>query len=462
MLSKETIVAQATASGQSGVAIIRLSGEQSVKIATKLFKEGELKPRNAYFKNCFDRNAQILDECLIIFFKAPNSFTGEDVVEIQCHGNPVVINKIINEACFYGARLAKPGEFSERAFLNGKIDLVQAEAIADLISSQSETAVKNAIASLKGVFSEKINELNSAIVQTRCYLEAAIDFPDEEGVDFISEGKIKEKLEQLTTQLEKILNSANQGVIFQEGINVVLAGEPNVGKSSLLNQLTKQESAIVTEIAGTTRDVLRERVQLKGIPLNVIDTAGLRESTDPIEQEGIKRALKEIQSADFIFYLFSSEKKEGFTQQEAWQTLLQHNKLENLQGKTIIIGNKIDLLGKQADIETKKIEGKAFKLIYLSAKDGSGLDLLEKEVLDVLGIQQSEEGVFAARRRHIEALNLSREYLDHAYKTLETGTGEELVAEDLRLAHRTLGEITGEFSPDDLLGAIFSSFCIGK
>lgn len=464
MQNSDTIVAQATALGHAGVAIIRLSGSKSLDIASKIFNPfpEKIKVRYAYFGNCLDRNGDLLDECIFIFFNSPKTFTGEDVVEIQCHGSPIIINMIIQECCYLGARLARAGEFSERAFLNGKMDLVQAEAVADLISSQSETAARNALASLKGVFSQKTNEINETLVELRCYLEAAIDFPDEEGVDFIEEGKIKERLLETQGRLNMVLETANQGAIFQEGISIVLAGEPNSGKSSLLNQFTKRDSAIVTDIAGTTRDVLKENIQIKGIPLKLVDTAGLRESEDLVEKEGIKKALKEIEQADFIFYIIDNEKTKDFRSQQAWLTLIAQEPEENVLKRTIVVGNKIDLNKQKAQTESKKINEVEIKQVFISAKHGTGMDLLENLITQKLNIQSNEEGLFAARRRHLDALENAKKHLDKAIKTINSGEGEELVAEDLRLAHRCLGEITGEFSPDDLLGTIFSSFCIGK
>ncbi len=464
MSDRETIVAQATALGQAGVAIVRLSGNKSWEIAKKLLnrKQEKIKTRHAYYGKCQDRKGNLLDECVFIFFENPTSFTGEDVVEIQCHGSPVVINSIINECCFFGARLARPGEFSERAFINEKMDLVQVEAVADLISAQSETAAKNALASLQGVFSQKIKTLNEFIIETRCYLEAAIDFPDEEGVDFISEGKIKEKLQKLIEQLKELMKSANQGVVFQEGISIVLAGEPNSGKSSLLNQLTKRDSAIVTDIAGTTRDVLKENIHINSIPINIVDTAGIRKSDDAVEKEGIKRALREIENADFVFYVIDSQNEQDFFNEEGWKTLLNYQDPEHLYKKAIVIANKIDLSKQKPDLEKTEINDIAIDMVFISAKHGDGLELLENLVSEKLGVHNREEGLFAARRRHIAALEKAKEHLDEAAETLNTQTGHELVAEDLRLAHQSLAEITGEFSSDDLLGTIFSSFCIGK
>jgi tRNA modification GTPase len=440
-MERDTIVAQATPAGQGGVSIVRISGQESKEIAAALAccNEEKLKPKIAQFQSYFDRNKQAIDEGISIYFKAPYSFTGEDVIEIQCHGSPVVVDTIIKEACFLGARPAQPGEFSERAFLNGKIDLVQAEAIADLISSQSESAARNALASLQGKFSEAINAFNHELLESRIYIEAAIDFPDEEGVDFIGEGKVEEKIRSLREKLKTVFENAQQGNIFQEGINVVLAGEPNAGKSSLLNLLSRKESAIVTDIAGTTRDVLSERINLKGIPLRIIDTAGLRESNDPVEQEGIRRAWKEISQADFILYLYDSRIDSPFSEQEAWKKLSEKENLSKLQKKIFVLANKSDL--SKCPVEKKKINVSSLEFIQLSlsAKKGEGLDMLEQAIFEVLGIEQNNEGMFSARRRHLEALEEAKALLDSAISHLEKNQGGEFIARRVHCRRPSFG-----------------------
>jgi len=430
-------------------------------IAEQLFKKEAafFEPRKAKLVNCKNKNNELIDKGIALFFPGPHSFTGEDVLEFHCHGGPVLVDLILNTMIFYGARIARAGEFSERAFLNNKIDLVQAEAIADLISSGSEQAAKNALQSLQGVFSEKINTLVDDLIFLRTYIEAAIDFPDEEGVGFLSDGKIKEKLESLITNIKDLKKETKQGVLLQEGISVVIAGEPNAGKSSLLNCLSRKESAIVTDIAGTTRDVLREKIDIKGIPIHVIDTAGLRESEDPIEQEGIRRAWKEIEKADLVLYVIEAAKLEKLHEQPAW-LLLEKHQANNKQ--VCIVENKADLLKKQAARKTLEVEKEQIPLVTLSAKFDSGIDLLREQILLSTGASFVSESKFIARRRHINAIEQAEAFIEHGYRhLLETGAAE-LLAEDLRLAQQALGEITGVFTPDDLLGKIFSSFCIGK
>jgi len=472
LYEEDTIVAQATPPGRGGIAIIRISGKKSLAIAKHLYlkEKASFNNRQAMFVNCYSLENKIhtiIDEGISIYFKSPNSFTGEDVIEFQCHGNPVVVDRIIKEALKKGARLAKPGEFSERAFLNGKIDLVQAEAIADLIDSQSNQAARNALQTLKGVFSEKINNINQQLIQTRMYLEAAIDFPDEEGVDFISEGKIKEKIQAINESLTIIQKEAEQGQLLQEGMSVVLSGEPNAGKSSLLNCLSYKDSAIVTDIAGTTRDVLKESIFVEGLPLNIIDTAGLRESEDPIEQEGIRRAWLEIENADLILYLVESSKIDKLENQQSWKALLEKNRANGGKQNILILENKIDLDNKQSKQQTIMLSEQKHQKITISAKYNQGINILKKTITDIAGLSIHEEGKFSARRRHIQALYNAQKYLIQAlsqfFDNNQTGfIAAELVAEDLRLAHQCLSEITGEFSSDDLLGEIFSGFCIGK
>lgn len=458
---KDTIVAQANAPGQGGVSIIRISGDGALPIAEKLFKKQALffEARKAKLVQCENKNEEIIDQGIVIFFAGPNSFTGEDIIEFHCHGSPVLVDLILDTIVFFGARLARAGEFSERAFLNNKIDLVQAEAIADLIASGSEQAAKSALHSLQGFFSEKINTLVEDLIYLRTYIEAAIDFPDEEGVEFLSEGKIKKRLEVLLENIGTLKKETQQGVMLQEGLNVVIAGEPNAGKSSLLNILSRKESAIVTTIAGTTRDVLKEKIQIRGLPIHIIDTAGLRESEDIIEQEGIRRAWKEIQKADLVLYVIDASKAELPQDQNAWSLLQKH-----LSDNTpiCIIENKADLLGKQPGIETIAINQQQIPLLTISAKFDSGIDLLKQQILLCAGFSLSGESRFIARRRHILAIEQAEVFIEHGYQCLLESEAAELLAEDLRLAQQCLGEITGAFTSDDLLGNIFSSFCIGK
>jgi tRNA modification GTPase len=460
VLNTDTIVAQASPPGKGGVSIIRISGRDSLDIAKKLFRKETIsfKDKEVLFVNCFSEDKKLIDQGISLYFKSPKSFTGEDVIEFQCHGSPIVVDLVLTAAIKLGARLARPGEFSERAFLNGKIDLVQAEAIADLIDSQSKQAAKNAVQTLKGAFSEKINELTQELIKLRIYLEASIDFPDEESVDFISEGKIKEKTAALIQKIIKIKKQAEQGQIIQEGLCVVLAGEPNAGKSSLLNALTQKESAIVTEIPGTTRDVLREQILVNNIPIKIIDTAGLRQSDDLVEKEGIRRAWQEIETADLVLYLVDTQQAKTINNQSAWKTL--QNRIS--EQTILIIENKIDLNNKKAELTNIIFEQKHYTQISLSAKHGTGIDILKNKISEIAGVSQNQEGMFTARRRHLNAIDLAEHYCSKAHHLLEEETSPELVAEDLRLAQLALGEITGEFSADDLLGEIFSSFCIGK
>jgi len=446
-MTSDTIVAVATPPGQGGVAIIRLSGPLSYAIALKLNKEKPIKPRMAQFCSFFDTNQELIDQGLILYFKSPGSFTGEDVVELHTHGSPIVLDRLLKQTALLGARLAKPGEFSERAFLNGKIDLTQAEAIADLIQSSSDASARMAIKTLQGDFSKKINHLNKQIIHLRMYVEAAIDFPEEE-IDFLNDGTVQSLLSNLLQELETIRSQANQGVIIREGLSVVISGRPNAGKSTLINTLAGRDVAIVTEIAGTTRDVMREHIVLDDIPLHLIDTAGLRESNDLVEQEGIKRAWQEVHKADCILLVVDVRYPE-----QGLELMEEMNLHLDACIPIISVFNKMDLVGSVAK--------KQSKTVYLSAKTGVGIDDLKQHIKDAVGYHPIE-GQFLARRRHLHALDEAKQVLTSGQIQLMQHRAGELLAEDLRLAHRLLGEITGEFTADDLLGSIFSSFCIGK
>ncbi|HEY0719664.1 MAG TPA: tRNA uridine-5-carboxymethylaminomethyl(34) synthesis GTPase MnmE [Gammaproteobacteria bacterium] len=444
----DTIAAQATPAGRGGVGIIRISGALCAAIAQRTL--GRLpKPREATLLPFLDTQGEQIDEGIALYFPAPNSFTGEDVLELQGHGGPVVMDMILAAVQQMGARLARPGEFSERAFLNGKIDLAQAEAIADLIDSSSNEAARSALRSLNGEFSQRISTLSAQFVQLRTYVEAAIDFPDEE-IDFLEEGAVGEQLAVQRATLQSILEAAQQGSLLREGMTVVLAGLPNAGKSSLLNALAGQESAIVTDIPGTTRDLLREQITIDGMPLHIIDTAGLRESGDAVEQEGMRRAWRAIERADRVLLLIDDQA--GITRSEA--DILQQ--LPAGIGVTVV-RNKIDLSGAKPSLQ----QGAHGEEIRLSAKYGHGMDLLRNHLKQVMGYQQGGEGAFMARRRHLAALHKADSHLELGVAALKVKRGE-LVAEELRLAHQALGEITGEFTTEDLLGRIFASFCIGK
>lgn len=442
----ETICALATAIGQSGIGVIRVSGPLS-KIISKKILHIELKPRHAFYGPFYDNEDNTIDKGVAIYFPGPNSYTGEDVVEFQGHGGMSVMRKLLETALIFGARLSEPGEFSKRAFLNGKMDLVQAEAVQDLIQSSSEESALSAVRSLTGEFSEKINHLLSELTSLRVFVEATIDFSDEE-IDFLESHQVSTKLKNLKDLLTSILESANQGAILRDGLHVAIAGKPNAGKSSLLNALTKQPSAIVTDIAGTTRDVLKETIHVDGMPLHIIDTAGLHNSEDIIEQEGIRRAYTEINNADVVLLVF-----------DAKDELPDFSILPDLvKNKPIIcIRNKIDLINTKSNVN--KLDNQLE--VWLSAKNGDGVDLLRKALAEFAGLNSAGEGVFLARKRHIDSIDQTLIYINSALEQLEGGASE-LVAEDLRQAGMSLGQITGEFSSDDLLGEIFSSFCIGK
>lgn len=450
----DTIVAIATPPGRGGVGIVRVSGPHSSLIGKALTKLTKLNPRQASYVSFYTKNGELLDKGIIIFFPGPNSYTGEDVFEFHGHGSPIILDRIMEESVRLGARIAKPGEFSERAFLNDKIDLTQAEAIADLIDASSTKAAKLAIKSLQGDFSKQINKITDLIIHLRLYVEAAIDFPEEE-INFLADKKITEMLENIIEEINQTKNAANCGAILREGLAVVIAGSPNAGKSTLINQLAGHEVAIVTDIAGTTRDVMKEQILLDGIPINIIDTAGIRDSEDIIEKEGIKRALSEVSKADCVLLLTDVSNSEHATK-------LNHIISDNLPTNTPIINifNKIDKLTEQSLSNLiKQINQESH--VCISAKTGTGIDLLINKIKQVVGYQPSE-GQFLARRRHIDALNEALNLVLTGQNELLKHQAGELLAEDLRLAHQALGRITGEFSADDLLGVIFSSFCIGK
>lgn len=433
--------------------IIRVSGLQVRSIAASLLGF-DPQPRHAHYGPLLSDDGQQIDQGICLFFPAPHSFTGEDVFEIQGHGGPVVLDLLLKRCLQLDARMARPGEFSERAFLNDKIDLVQAEAIADLIDSSSEQAARCALNSLQGVFSDRIHQLVESLIKLRIYVEASIDFPEEE-VDFLTDGKVMGDLDKITEELEEVLGEANQGSILREGMNVVIAGRPNAGKSSLLNALAGRESAIVTDIAGTTRDVLREHIHIEGMPLHIIDTAGLRDSDDPVEQIGINRAWDEIRKADRVLLMVDATSTPETAPDKIWPDFINH--LPSLD-KVTVIRNKIDLSQEQPGVDSLENS----HLIRLSTKGQEGIELLRQHLKQCMGYQSTTEGGFMARRRHIEALLKALECLQTGSEQLKTLGAGELLAEDLRQAQQALAEITGEFTSDDLLGRIFSSFCIGK
>ena len=441
-----TICALATAYGQSGIGVIRVTGPLSKSISKKILHQ-DLEPRYAYYGSFFDNDNNLIDKGVAISFPGPNSYTGEDVVEFQGHGGVSVIRKLLETIISLDVRVAEPGEFTKRAFLNGKMDLVQAEAVQDLIQSSSEESALSAVRSLTGEFSEKINQILSELIALRVFVEATIDFSDEE-IDFLESHEVSSKLHSLKVTLLNILESANQGAILRDGIHVAIAGKPNAGKSSLLNSLTKQPSAIVTDVAGTTRDVLKETIQIDGMPIHIIDTAGLHNSDNIIEQEGIRRAHTEINNADVVLLVYDASDK------SVDLSILP----ESVKDKPkIVIKNKIDLTGYKTGIQNIQNNPE----ISISAKNGDGINIVRKALADFAGLNSNTEGVFLARKRHIIAINETLSFINSAISQLDGGASE-LVAEDLRQAGMHLGQITGEFSSDDLLGQIFSSFCIGK
>jgi tRNA modification GTPase len=442
----DTIAAVATPAGAGGIGVIRVSGPQATAIARELI--GKIpKPRIFHFVALRDAGGGMLDRGMAVLFRAPRSFTGEDVLELHAHGSPVVLDLLLKRVCALGARHARPGEFTERAFLNGKLDLAQAEAIADLIASGSAAAARAALRSLEGEFSRAVRALLQALVELRSWLEAALDFPEEE-IDFLSAPQLSDALATLRAQTTDLLAATRRGVVLRNGLHVVIVGRPNAGKSSLLNALAQSERAIVTEIAGTTRDVLRESVNLDGIAVTLVDTAGLRDSLDIVEQEGIRRARHELAQADVVILVTDT------VQAGADRPLLEGC----ASGVTrIIVHNKIDVSGESA--RAASVDGETH--VWLSATTGEGLPLLRSQLAAMAGREDASSGAFSARIRHVRALEIVAAHLQGAATQLEHRVGE-LAAEELRQAQSALGEITGEFTTDDLLGKIFSTFCIGK
>lgn len=439
----DTIAAIATATGQAGVGVVRVSGS-NVGVIAKLITGRDLQARHASFTSFKNQAGEIIDKGLAIYFPAPHSYTGEDVLELQGHGGIIVMDLLLAAVLDGGARLARAGEFTERAFLNGKLDLTQAEAVADLISSSSVQAARCALRSLQGEFSRQIHELVEALIWLRTYIEAGIDFVEEE-IDLLADGQVLNKIQQLQIDIQSILVQAQVGFLLKEGLQVALVGEPNVGKSSLLNVLAGRETAIVTPIAGTTRDVVREHILLDGLPLHIIDTAGLRETDDLVEQEGIRRTRQVLQQADIVILLLDDRYPDDHTHD---------NLLQEIPTKPLIIRNKIDISGHKPGISANGV-------VYLSAKTGVGIVELKTIIKNMAGLGNNTEGNFIARRRHLTALQQAANNLINAENLVNTRQSE-LLAEELRLAQQELNQITGEFSSDDLLTRIFSEFCIGK
>lgn len=441
-LDRDTIAAVATGAAAGGIGIVRLSGTHA-RAFGEVIAGAPLVPRQAHYREFTDSEGQVIDDGIAIYFPGPNSFTGEDVVELQGHGGQLVLTLLLERTLALGARQARPGEFSERAFLNGRIDLTQAEAIADLINARTRTAARQAQASLKGAFSMKISRLIEKMVALRVYVEAAIDFPEEE-IDFLGDGEVSQRLDALRTELEQLTRDARAGAIIRNGATVTLAGKPNSGKSSLLNRLAGEDVAIVTEIPGTTRDIVRQQLDIAGIPITISDTAGIRQTEDAIELEGVRRAKREIETADLILHLIDD-------------TDLHPPALIASDSPVIRVYNKIDLSGRESGPNPSEP-----LTVAISTLTGDGLDSLRQMVAHQLGLGSDQETHFSARERHLAILNsVQRGLIESQQRFLSSGAGE-LLAEDLRYLHDDLGGITGRMSSDELLGEIFSSFCIGK
>ena len=444
----DTIVARATPPGIGGISVVRISGPEVRAIAVSML--GQLPPeRQAVFASFRDAAGQMLDQGIAIYFAAPRSFTGEDVLELQGHGGPTVVAVLVEAAVQLGACLAEPGEFSRRAFLNDKLDLAQAEAIADLIASGSAQAAKAALRSLSGAFSQAVGDLQEKLDRLRMHVEAAIDFPEEE-IDFLSDSALSARVEDCAEAFRRLQGNASSGRVLRDGYRVVIVGQPNAGKSSLLNRLSGQESAIVTEVAGTTRDILREQINIDGLLVELVDTAGLRDDPDRIEAEGIRRAREALVSADAVLWIKDSSLPQEQSPGAVFQEIPADIPL-------VIVRNKIDLIGAAAGLEQPRPP-----IIALSAKTGAGLDVLRSELKALAGYRDLGEGAFTARQRHIDALNRARTHFDAGRAALQETRAGELLAEELRLSQLALSEITGEHSSDELLGRIFSEFCIGK
>jgi tRNA modification GTPase len=449
--STDTIAAIATAPGRGGIGIVRVSGPQTQDIARTLLG-CTVEPRRAELRTFFDASGAAIDTGLALYFAGPHSFTGEDVLELQGHGGPVVMELLLQRVLELGARAAMAGEFTQRAYLNDKLDLAQAEAIADLIDSGSAQAARAALRSLQGEFSTRVHELAERLLELRLWIEAAIDFPEEE-IDFLADRALRTRMQDVRQRFIDLAETARQGVLLRDGMTVVIAGRPNAGKSSLLNRLAGYDAAIVTPTPGTTRDVLRERISIDGLPLHILDTAGLRESPDDVEAEGIRRARHEISRADRVLFVVDAADPHAVA-------TIDHD-LQHVPAKIplTLVFNKVDRSGDQVRVEAG--HGAAPR-VYLSASSGAGLDGLRQHLKDCIGFHPQPAGALSARTRHLDALRRAREHVETAQELLTTRHAGELVAQELRDAHRALGEITGEVTSDDLLGRIFSNFCIGK
>ncbi len=455
----DTIVALATAPGKSGIGIIRLSGANSLKIAESI-GAGQLQPRTAKFGNFTSainkQNAspEVIDSGISLYFPQPNSFTGEDVVEIQAHGSPVTLKRLIRECLTLGARLAEPGEFSQRAFLNGRIDLTQAEAIADLIASGSESSARAATKSLEGVFSNIVNGIANQAVELRKYVEASIDFAEEE-IDFLSDGKIEKAIIKIAEDVGDCLEEGRRGQKLLDGLSLVILGAPNAGKSSLLNYFSGTDRAIVTDIAGTTRDTLSETIDLDGLAVTITDTAGLNANPDAVEELGIKRAIQSATKADHLLIMFDASKDSS---ESSLELLEKYQPGLQKQVSISLIANKIDLSGDKEGLWSEQDKPAIFGT---SLKQSRGVKELTQHLKDIAGLTDTEPA-FSARTRHVHALESAQEHIQSSLSLLLNEQAGELIAEELKWAHLKLQSITGVFSTDDLLGEIFSSFCVGK
>jgi tRNA modification GTPase len=447
MIKKDNIVAIASANGYAGVGIVRISGYNLDSIIKQISKKDCLKPRIATYSNIYAYDGSIIDSAILLYFPSPNSFTGEDVLEIQTHGSPVVLQMILKLCIKLDCKMAKPGEFSQRAYENGKMDLVQAESIIDLIHAESEIAVKSAVRSLQGKFSEKINQIKNDMINLRMFVEASIDFPEED-IEFIIEAKIHDKLILLKHQMETLLKNTQQGVLINNGINLVIIGRPNVGKSTLLNTLANEDIAIVSDIAGTTRDIIKQKIIINGLLFNIIDTAGIRDTDDIIEKIGIDRTKKAIDNANLCLIIV--DESIGIVAED-------ENIIDQLPANIIklYVHNKIDLIKDKSLVSDENIDN-----VYISAKHGIGVDTLRKLILNKVGYNNDiAQDVYTARTRHINYINKTLEHVDLCFVNWHN---LEVLAEELRYAHNSLSEIIGEFTSDQLLGEIFSKFCIGK
>jgi tRNA modification GTPase len=441
----DPIVALATASGRAAVGVIRLSGGNLEAFVRPLFGR-EIPPRRATRADFLDAAGAPLDNGLVLYFPAPHSYTGDDVLELQGHGGPAVLQMLLRRCVEVGARLAEPGEFTRRAFLNGKLDLAQAESVADLIEAGSAAAAKSALRSLRGEFSERIGAMQRALTELRMLVEACLDFPEED-VDVLSEVGLRERVARIESELEGTLTRAGAGKLLRDGIHIVLVGRPNVGKSSLLNRFAGEEVAIVSDVPGTTRDAVREHLVIGGLPVHLVDTAGLRDASDVVEQLGIARTRVAIERADLALVILDASRRDPADEQVLMAGLPSLHR--------IIVWNKIDLTGESARVERAGMTTE----VWISAKRGTGLAELEAEILRCIGFDVAAEGVFVARERHLDALRRTQHHLAAGMESLHR---PEVVAEELRLAHDALGEITGRVTADDLLGEIFARFCIGK